>query len=369
MVLVVATALLLRGFYETLTVDPDFDYEQLLIAGADLGTFGYSPEEASAFQQRVIGEIGALPGVDDVAQVLIAPLEPRSRAFTWRLPEERDEDARELEINSVSANFFAVAGIDIVRGRAFTEAEVAAEQSTVAILTESTARSFWPEDDAIGKTLISGFGTPVEIVGIARDIEVSIGQSETPYIYTPAIIATQPEMMALIRAAVPVDSLIGPVNAVYRRLDSRLPVRVQPFEELFSFWSGISAVATSIAFGLGGLALVLAAVGVYGVMATVVGRRVREIGIRLALGAGKADVLRLMLARSMRPIAIGAALGTLACFAVARLLPALLFGVGALDLYALAGAAVAVLGAGFLASAIPARRAMAVSAMTTLRYE
>jgi ABC-type antimicrobial peptide transport system permease subunit len=104
-------------------------------------------------------------------------------------------------------------------------------------------------------------------------------------------------------------------------------------------------------------------------MTTVVGRRVREIGIRLALGADKTDVLKLMLQKSMRPVAIGAAVGILACFGVARLLPVLLFGVGALDPLALGGAAAAVLGAGFLASAIPARRAMRVDPMTTLRYE
>jgi len=369
MVLVVATALLLRGFYETLTVDPDFDHEQLLIAGADLGTFGYTPDQAAQFQQRAIDEIRALPGVDDVAQVLIAPLEARSRSFTWSLPGEPQEGARPIEVNYVSANFFAVSGIEIVRGRAFTEAEVAAEQWTAAILTESTARSIWPNENALGKTLISGFGTPVEVVGIAQDIEVSIGQSETPYIYTPAIPVTQTEMQLVVRTGAPVASLVEPINMIYRRLDARLPARVQTFDELFGFWSGVSAVATSIAFGLGGLALLLAAVGVYGVMATVVGCRLREIGIRLALGAGKADVLRLMLARSMRPVAIGAAIGALACFAVARLLSVLLFGVGALDVYALSGAGIAVLGAGFLASFIPAKRAMTVSAMTTLRYE
>jgi putative ABC transport system permease protein len=117
------------------------------------------------------------------------------------------------------------------------------------------------------------------------------------------------------------------------------------------------------------LALALASVGVFGVMSTVVGRRVREVGIRLALGAGKGDVLRLMLRKSMRPVAIGALVGVLACFGAARLLSSLLFGVGALDPYALTGAAAAVLGAAFLASAIPARRAMKVDPMTTLRHE
>jgi predicted permease len=360
---------LLRGFYETLTVDPEFDHAGLVIAGADLGSFGYEPEQAAQLQRRAIEEIRALPGVEDVAQVLIAPLEGRSREMGWRLPEESDESARILFSNIVSANYFAVTGIPIVRGRAFTDQEVDADQPTVAIMTESTARLFWPDASPIGKTIVSGFGQTVEIVGIARDTEVRVGQTDTPYVYSPAVQAAQPEMQLVIRTAVPVDSMIEPIRAVYQRLDSRLSVLVQTFDQIFALWAGISSVATSAAFGLGGLALILASVGVFGVMTTVVGRRVREIGIRLALGADKTDVLKLMLQKSMRPVAIGAAVGILACFGVARLLPVLLFGVGALDPLALGGAAAAVLGAGFLASAIPARRAMRVDPMTTLRYE
>jgi ABC-type antimicrobial peptide transport system permease subunit len=287
----------------------------------------------------------------------------------WRLPEEADEQARTLFSNTVSADYFDVTGIPIVRGRAFTVQEVDAEQPTVAIMTESTAKLFWPNKEPIGKTVVSGFGQTVEIVGIARDTEVSVGQTDTPYVYSPAVQAAQPEMQLVIRTAVPVDSMIEPIRAVYQRLDSRLPVRVQTFEQIFALWSNVSSLAASVAFGLGGLALILATVGVYGVMTTVVGRRLREIGIRLALGADKADVLKLMLRKSMRPVAIGAAIGILGCFGVARLLPVLLFGVGALDPLALAGAAVAVLGAGFFASAIPARRAMRVDPIRTLRYE
>jgi predicted permease len=369
MILVVATALLLRGFYETLTVDPEFDHEGLIIAGVNLGSFGYEPEQAAQLQQLAIDEIRSLPGIEDVAQVLIAPLEDRSRSFGWRLPEESDDAARNLESNNVSANYFSVTGIPIIRGRAFTDDEVDAEQSTVAIMTESTARMFWPNEEPIGKTVISGFGQTIEIVGIARDTEVRVGETETPYIYSPAVRAVQPEMQLIIRTGVPIDSVIDPIRSVYQRLDPRLPVRVQTFGDLFALWSSVSSVAASVAFGLGALALILASVGVYGVMTTVVGRRVREIGIRLALGADRADVLKLMLRKSMRPVAIGAAVGILACFGVARLLPALLFGVGALDPWALVGAGGAVLGAGFLASAIPARRAMSVDPMTTLRYE
>ena len=372
MILVVATALLLRGFYQTQNVDPGFDYEGLILAGADMESFGYAGEQAAEFQRRAIDEIRAIPGVEDVAQTLIAPLEPRSRTYTWRLPEQADTESRPLSTTNVSANYFAVTRIPIVRGRAFTDGEVAAEQLTAAILTESTARSFWPDEDPIGKKLVfAGFGdSVVEVVGIAKDIEIStIGESDTGYMYVPAIPRSQQELQLVIRARSSPDSLLEPIGGVFQRLDPRLPARVRRFEDNFAFWAGLSRVVTAGSFMLGALALVLASIGVFGVMTTVVGRRVREIGIRLALGAGRGDVLGLMLRKSMRPVVIGAAVGVLACFGVAKLLSALLFGVGAFDLYALVGAAAVVLGAGFVASAIPARRALNVDPMTTLRYE
>ena len=176
-------------------------------------------------------------------------------------------------------------------------------------------------------------------------------------------------MQLLVRTALPAASLREAIVAVFERLDPQLPVRVWPLAENFEFWTKVSGLAASLSFSLGTLALVLACVGIFGVMSTVVGRRKREIGIRVALGAGRADVLGLMVRNSMQPVAVGAVVGALGCFGAARLLSALLFGVNALDPYALAGAALAVLGAAFLASAIPARQALKVDPMTALRYE
>ncbi len=372
MVLVVATALLLRGLYEARTVDPDFDYEALVVVVTDMQSFGYDGERAMLVQRQAIDGIRALPGVEDVAQALITPLEPQVWNFPYRLPEEAE--FKMLQTNSVSANYFAVTGISIVRGRAFTEAEVAAERPSAVILTESTARSIWPDQEPIGRTLIAfsgGIGeTSLEVVGITRDVEVvAIGETDTAYLYSPATPSSQPHMQLVVRTALPVESLRAGINAVFARLDSQLPVTVRPLAQNFEHWTRLSGLAASLSLGLGALALVLASVGVFGVMSTVLVRRMREIGIRLALGADKSDVLRLVLRKSLRPVAVGAIVGALACFGVARLLSRLLFGVGALDPYALAGAAAAVSGAAFLASAIPARRALSVDPMTTLRYE
>jgi predicted permease len=370
MVLVVATALLIRGFFEARNVDPAFDHEVLTVAASDLRGFGFDAARAAGFFGSAIAAVRGMPGVEDVAQALYTPLAAGSRTIMFRRPEVTDGDG--VQTNIVSANYFAVTGIPIVRGRPFTEAEVAADPLAAVILTESTARSFWPDEDPIGKTLVhEGFvEATVEVVGIARDIEVAtIGETATRYIYTPATPSTQPQLQLVVRSILPAEVLRDGITAVFNRLDPNLPVQVGPLSDNFAFWARISALASSLAAGLGLLALILASVGVFGVMTTVVGRRVREIGIRLALGARKGDVLKLMLKKSMRPVVIGAVVGVLACFGVAELLSALLFGVGALDPIALGGAAAAVLGAGLLASAIPVRRAMSVDPMTTLRYE
>lgn len=372
MVLVVTTALLLRGLYEAQSVDPGFDHEVLVVATTDMQSFGYDGARAWQLQRQAVDAIDALPGVEGVAQALNTPLEMRASRYTYRRPDEALSESRTVQTNNVSANYFDVTGIPIVRGRAFTEPEVAAEQPSTVILTESTALSFWPDTDPLGQTLIfAGFAErSLEVIGIARDAEVvAIGQTDTSYLYLPAAPSSQNEMQLVIRTALAADSLREPITALFARFDSQLPVRVQPLAANFEIWARLSGLAASLAFALGTLALVLAAVGVFGVMSTVVASRVREIGVRVAVGAGSRDVLALVFRKSMLPVAIGATVGGLACFGAARLLSGLLFGIGALDPYALAGAAAAVLGAAFLASAIPARRAMSVDPMAALRYE
>jgi macrolide transport system ATP-binding/permease protein len=371
MVLVVTTALLLRALYTAQTIDPAFDHEQLVVASADMRSFGYDAPRAAALQSQAVERIRALPGVDDVAQAFLTPLEPRSPRFFFRLPNETEGEP--ISVDNVSANYFSVTGIPLVRGRTFAAGEVAAEQPSSAILTESTARSLWPNQDPLGRTLIyEGFGPPrpLEVIGIARDVEVAtIGETSTRYVYLPATLPTQPEMQLVIRTALPADALRPSVDAVFERLDPALPVAVRPVSDNFEYWTKLSRLAASLSFGLGTLALVLASVGVFGVMSTVVGRRLREIGIRRAFGASKSDVLELMLKKLMRPVVIGAAIGTLACFGVARLLSALLFGVGTLDPLALGGAILTMASAALLAAAIPARRASSIDPMATLRHE
>lgn len=372
MVLVITTALLLRGLYVAQTVDPGFDYGDLVVAQIDLRSFGYEAERAAAFQRRLIERVSSSAGVDALAQAFTTPLEPRARRFDFRVSGQ-DQPVL-ISMNMVSPNYFSVVGIPIVQGRTFSNAELAAETTTAAILTESTARRLWAGVDPVGRILLMDMGDQpdraLEIVGLARDVQVSnIAETETSYIYLPAIEVTQPELQLVIRTTLPAGAIGAEVNRIVRELDPLLVASVRPLEENLEFWRRLSRVAAGLSFSLGALALTLAAIGVFGVMSAVVGRRVREIGIRVALGAAKRDVLRLVLEKSMTPVVIGAAVGAAACFGVSRLLSSLLFGVSALDPLALAGAAAVVVGVALVASVVPARRALGVDPMATLRHE
>ena len=372
MVLVVTTALLVRGLYVAQTVDFGFDYRDVKVASFDLGAFGYDAERAAAFQRQVVERARALPGIDDVAQAAMTPLEPSSNSLRYRLPEQ--SEYQPIDTNAVSANYFSLLGIPIVRGRTFSAAEVANPNTTTAlIVTQSTAQRLWPNQDPLGQRLVfagrDGDRT-VEIVGIAADRQVvRIGETDTSYVYWPAVPPTQVGMQLVMRGASDVSAAQRAVGDIVQSIDPALGVKVIRLEENFEFWRNFSRLSAGLAFGLGALALTLAAIGIFGVMSTVVGRRIREIGIRLALGASKTDIVRLVLGKSMLPVVIGAVLGCAACVGVARLLGALLYGVSALDPLALGGALLLVLSIGGLITLAPARRALRVEPMATLRYE
>jgi len=166
------------------------------------------------------------------------------------------------------------------------------------------------------------------------------------------------ESQLLVRTGAPAVALAERIGSIYEPIAPGVPVGVRPLSDNFVFWQAIASIAAALSSGLAALALTLASIGVFGVMSTVVGRRIREIGIRMALGAARADVLELVMRKSLRPALAGAAIGLLACVGVGRLLSSLLFGVSPLDPIALAGAMCTVIGAAVLATLIPARRAL-----------
>jgi macrolide transport system ATP-binding/permease protein len=368
MVLTISTGLLLRGLYATYTIDPGFAYHNVafLSFGTDFGP-------ATVVNQRLMDQVAALPGVDAVAFAAQTPLGESMMGGGVRLPGETKEQQRFAEFDQVTPGYFALLDIAIVRGRTFTDAESANAQreggTRPVIISDTAARTFFGDGDPIGRTLLQddmrGGETTLEIVGVAADAQLTSLGSIVPYIYMPG----GPGGVLLVRSRGSFAAIASGIRALVRASDSSVAFRVLPLEANVAWFRGVSGLVTTLGAGLGVLALVLASVGIYGVVSFGVNRRYREIGIRMALGATARDVLGTILRQAMRPVVIGGVIGIVLAVAVSRVLSSVLFGVSPADPIGLGGSALLVIGVALLAGTIAARPAMRADPTVALRYE
>jgi predicted permease len=355
------------------TVEPGFAYENVTTASFDLVGAGYDEARATLFQRQLMDRMSALPGVESVAQTLRAPLADGNMQNVAGMPGAPPEEFFLVDFAAVSRDYFSLLEIPLARGRAFTGADETNE-ATVAIVTEATARRLWPGRDPIGEQLAFATGPNegvlLEIVGVARDAQITtVGELTSSYVYVPAAPRSQQRQQLLVKSALDFATIAAAIRSEVSRLDPGLVVRIAPLEANLDVWRSIARVVSALATALGIVAVALAAVGVYGVIAYAVGRRARELGVRIALGAGTRDVLVLVLKQQLRPVAIGAVIGLAAGVAVSRILSSVLFGVSPTDAVALV-AAVAVVGSvALVAGLLPARRASRVDPNTVLHYE
>jgi putative ABC transport system permease protein len=373
MVLMVGVGLLLRGLTVTETTDPGFEPRDVAVASYDLRGGGYDLAEAAAFQRRLLEEVRGLPGVEAAAQALTEPLNADTEGAGIRLPTQDRTQLRGVDMNAVTPDYFDVVGIPIVRGRAFEDAEMT-DGSVAAIVTESTARNLWPNQEPIGQTLLMAVGpdqdVAIEIVGVARDAQTAVvGLVEPYYLYLPAAPRGAFLFRLVVKSRTDFVSTAAAIRAAAERLDPGLAVQVSPLEANFDYWRKLSGILTGLAGSLGLLALTLGAVGIYGVVAYFVGRRRREIAIRVALGARSGDVLAMILRRTMRPVVVGAVVGLAGAVAVSKVLSSVLFGVSPFDPIGIGVAAVFVLGVAFAAGFLPGRSAVRQPPLTALHYE
>jgi predicted permease len=372
MVLMVAAGLVLRGLYATYTIDPGFEYRNVAYVSLESAFDGYSPEESEATRRRLMVDLEALPGVQAVASTDQEPLGDDMAPAVFRVPGESERQSRAGEVITVSQNYFSVLELPIVRGRAFTEDEVRnrTPKPRPAILSATTARNLWPGSDPIGRMLL--WERPplevvdtLQVVGVAADAQVTdLGRIDPYYVYVPG-----EGSAVLVKGRTDVAATVSDVRDAVRAVDPTLLVTVLPLEATLGWSRGISGTVASLFAGLGMLALVLAAVGIYGVVSFAVARRYREIGIRLALGATAHNVLGLILRQAMRPVVVGAPIGVAAASVMSRLLSSVLFGVSPADPIGLGGAALLVLGVAFAAGIMAARPATRTDPTVTLRYE
>jgi macrolide transport system ATP-binding/permease protein len=373
LVLLVGAGLLIRALQKAQTVAPGFDMKNVLVLSADLQLHGYDSARATEFERELTQRLVAMPGVKSVGLARTVPLSS-SFAIT-RIAAQGHEPPPgsrlpDVNFNSVSPAYFDALGIPIVRGRNFTPQDIA-QQSKVAVVSESLARRYWPGEDPIGKRF-NGGGTSSyrEVIGVAKDVRnVYLWTSSEPYLYLPIAPADSPDMQFFVRTQGNSALLEAALSESVRAIDRRLQVSSHSLDDNLALWIWPSRIGALLSGALGFLALLLASTGIYAVIAYAVTQRTREIGIRVALGAQNNDVLGLLLREGMRLVGAGVAIGLLASIGGSRLLSKFLYGLSAFDGLAFAGVSVLLAAAALLASWIPARRAIRVDPMVALRHE
>jgi predicted permease len=374
-VLLVCAGLFIRSLQSAHSIDPGFRVERALTVPVDLGLLRYKEEEGRAFYRELLARVASQPGVESASMVRFAQLGfsfAQGQVFAEGKAGEGDDYGTSTGFNVVGPRYFETMGTRLARGRDFTDADREGSPGAV-VVNETLARTLWPDEDALGKRLsFEGSRGPFyEVVGVARDGKYrSLGDRSRPYVYRPLMQSYEPKMTLVVRTAGEPTALAGAVRTQLRALDPNLPLgEVKTLAEQFDLSLLPSRVAAWTLGGFGLLALALAAIGVYGVVSYSVAQRTREIGVRVALGATRRDVLRLALGDGLKMVAAGLATGLLLAFAATRLVAGFLYGVGATDPLTFAGVPLLLGAVALAAGYLPARRATKVDPMKALRYE
>ena len=369
MILLLAAGLLLRGLYRAQTIDPGFEVKGITAVTFGLTQQGYSDARAAVLHQQMKERLAALPGIDAVVQARNTPLGDEHWETPARLPQATS--SLQVRYNRVSPNFFAILGIPIVRGRDFTDSEVHSG-ARVVIVTEAAAREFWPGQDPIGKSLeVFGAGNPLlEVIGVAKDAQVDqLGQAHPRFLYLPTSLKEEASDSFMVHSTLGDGATLSEIHDAIHQIDPQLSFTVARLEDNPENFRAFSRIIATVSGTLGAFALLLASIGVYGLVSFAVSRRIREIGIRMALGADGRDVMKLILGQALRPVAIGTAIGIVCCAGVSRIFSALLFGVSPMDPIAFVLVPMFLILVAAVACYVPARRAMRVDPMVALRYE
>jgi len=373
LVALVGAGLFVRSMQNAQRIDPGFESTNLFMFNFDLGALHYDEGHGQQFFRAAIERAKASPGVESATIADAPPLIP---AFSRTIfPEGQDEASGYrgtlTQVNDIAPTFFETLRIPLIAGREFTDADRAGTKRVV-VANEAMAKHFWPNENAIGKRFhFHGDPELREIVGVVRNtVENNIGEEPQPVAYLPLAQNYSPAAIMLVRTSGRPEAVISSVRSQVQQLDSNLALtNVQTIGELLSqgLWAPRMGAALLAVFG--GLALILAIIGVYGVLSYSVNQQTREIGIRMAMGAQTGGVLRLVVGQGMRLAAAGLVLGLLVAFAAMRLLGSLLFGVSSHDPLTFGAVSFVLAMAAALACYIPARRATKVDPIIALRYE
>jgi predicted permease len=373
MVLLTGAGLLVNSLARLQSVSPGFDEKNLLTARIDLPNPYAQPEQKAIFFEQLQQRAAALPGVQAVGLVTELPLAAQSADSRFRVeggPEPESGQAPHADIRNINHDYFRTMRIPLLKGRTFTEAEVR-ENAKVAIISEVLAQRFFAGDDPIGQRLRLEALTqePYEIIGIVGDVRHrGLGGDLRQTIYFPNLSLGYANLV--VRTVSDPRNLAVAVRKEVMAIDPNQPVaNVRTMEELMAGSVAQSRYRTRLLSGFSVIALVLSAVGIYGVMSYAVSQRTREIGLRMALGARRRNVLSLVVGRGMKLVVIGVAAGIAAALAVTRVMENLLYGVSATDPLTFLAVALILMSIALLACLVPACRAANIDPMDALRTE
>jgi putative ABC transport system permease protein len=380
-ILVVGAGLMIRSFMHLRATNPGYDSQRVLTMRMALSGKQYdAPHKGAAFYKELVGRVGTLPGVESAGVVNCLPtsndVQGGGLHFTDR-PEPKAGDVPVVTISSITPDYFHAMRMPLIRGRVFSEADGASDP-LVVIVDRELARQYWPNQDPIGKRVRVRLRSPErKIVGVVGNVELSVAgkmKGRVGQVYIP--LEQSPDLNSSWEMSLVISTPMNPVSlssTVRRTIASLAPdepvFRVETMEEVRGRGQTSARFATLLLGFFAGLALLLAAVGVYGVVSYSVGQRTREIGVRMAVGAGEYDVLRMVLAKGVLLILVGVGLGLVGAFALTRVMGTLLHGISATDPATFVGVSLLLIAVGLLASYIPARRASRVDPTVALRYE
>ncbi|HEU4874952.1 MAG TPA: ABC transporter permease [Pyrinomonadaceae bacterium] len=376
LVVLVCGGLFIKSFRKAQTMDPGFDNPKGLIMFLSPTLIGYQEEQSRNFFKQVVERVSSVPGVEAASFTRTLPLGDSSNSNGPILKEgetlARGTAGRNIMTTVVSAGYFKTMQIPVLEGRDFDDRDKTNTQRVI-VVNQKMAQMLWPGESAVGKRIFIGADSrdPYEVVGVVKTGKYrNLAEDAKPFFYY-AMGQRRPATMALVmRAGVDPRSLVSAVRSEIQALDRRVPIfgiKTMDEHKTFALWAPNMAASFSLAFGV--VAILLSAVGLYSVMAYVVSQRTREVGIRMALGANRSDVMKMITRQGMRLAAVGVGIGLLLSLALAQVLSSLLIGVSGYDVPTFILVPTLLAAVALLACYLPARRATKVDPLVALRYE
>ena len=382
LVLLIGAGLCLRSLVNAQSIDPGFDTNNALVASLNVETFGYNEARGRAFYQQLLDRVATVPSVRAVSLADMLPLGTAEHTEGFQIegtgaPARRPgQPSPFADVVYTTPGYFRAMGIPLLRGRDFTERDTKGAPA-VAIINQAMADRYWPHRDPMGRRFTLGGGddpknrVTCEVIGVAKTGKYrTLGEAPRPFIYQPYWQNYVPDVRLIVRTRGDNEAVLSGLRRSVQGLDPDLALYdVNTLKQLMLL-PLFPAHAAGLMLGVfGGLALLLAMAGLYGVMSYLVARRTHEVGIRMALGARAPDVLKLVVGSGLRLTLSGVTIGLAGAWAVTRLLSSLLYGIRPTDFVTFAGVAFALTAVAAVASYVPARRAIKVDPVVALRHD